>query len=120
MYELFIAPFADFEFMRRALVGACALAIAGAPLGMFLIPSNNPSGWAITGVGTAFLALLGWYETEGRRRWVLGALYIVGVLMAVITAAVCATRVLAGVHSVRDVTAGAVLGFACGMLFFLR
>ena len=37
MYELFIAPFADFEFMRRALVGACALAIAGAPLGMFLI-----------------------------------------------------------------------------------
>ncbi len=44
----------------------------------------------------------------------------VGVLMAVITAAVCATRVLAGVHSVRDVTAGAVLGFACGMLFFLR
>lgn len=56
--------------------------IAVVPLGMFLIPSNNPSGWAITGVGTAFLALLGWYETEGRRRWVLGALYIVGVLMA--------------------------------------
>jgi hypothetical protein len=52
------------------------------PLGMFLIPSNNPSGWAITGVGTAFLALLGWFETEGRRRWALGALYLVGVLMA--------------------------------------
>ena len=37
MYSLLIAPFADFEFMRRALVGACALAIAGAPLGIFLI-----------------------------------------------------------------------------------
>jgi len=37
MYGLLIAPFADFEFMRRALVGACALAIAGAPLGIFLI-----------------------------------------------------------------------------------
>lgn len=37
MYDLLFAPFADFEFMRRALVGAMALAIAGAPLGMFLI-----------------------------------------------------------------------------------
>ena len=52
------------------------------PLGVFLIPSNNPSGWAITGVGTAFLALLGWFESSGRRRWALGALYVVGVVMA--------------------------------------
>ena len=52
------------------------------PLGMFLIPSNNPSGWAITGVGTAFLALLGWFEASGRARWALGALYIVGAVMA--------------------------------------
>jgi Predicted membrane protein (DUF2142) len=49
---------------------------------MFLIPSNNPSGWAITGVGTAFVALLGWFESEGRRRWALGSLYLVGVLIA--------------------------------------
>ena len=27
MYDLFIAPFADFEFMRRALIGAAALAL---------------------------------------------------------------------------------------------
>lgn len=52
------------------------------PLGFFLIPSNNPSGWAITGVGTAFLALLGWFESEGKRRWALGALYLVGAVMA--------------------------------------
>ncbi len=52
------------------------------PLGMFLIPSNNPSGWAITGVGTAFLALLGWFESAGQRRWALGAIYIVGMIMA--------------------------------------
>src|SRR5690606_11127222 len=44
------------------------------PLGLFLIPSNNPSGWAITGVATAILALLGWFETVGCRRWVRGAL----------------------------------------------
>jgi len=31
------APFLDYEFMRRALVGAFAIALAGAPLGVFLI-----------------------------------------------------------------------------------
>jgi hypothetical protein len=52
------------------------------PLGMFLIPSNNPSGWAITGVGTAFLALLGAYESVGRRRVALAVIALVAVLMA--------------------------------------
>ncbi|MDE2577533.1 MAG: metal ABC transporter permease [Hyphomicrobiales bacterium] len=37
MHDLFIAPFADFAFMRRALVGAVALSLSGAPLGVFLI-----------------------------------------------------------------------------------
>ncbi len=37
IYSWLIAPFADYEFMRRALVGALALALAGAPLGVFLI-----------------------------------------------------------------------------------
>lgn len=37
LHETFVAPFADYEFMRRALVGAVALAISGSPLGVFLI-----------------------------------------------------------------------------------
>ena len=37
MFDLFISPFLEFEFMRRALVGAVALALAGAPVGTFLI-----------------------------------------------------------------------------------
>jgi zinc/manganese transport system permease protein len=37
LHELLIAPFADYEFMRRALVGAIALALSGSPLGVFLI-----------------------------------------------------------------------------------
>jgi zinc/manganese transport system permease protein len=35
--EIFVSPFLDYEFMRRALVGALALAVSGAPLGVFLI-----------------------------------------------------------------------------------
>jgi len=37
MYDFLIAPFTEFEFMRRALVGAVALALGGAPVGVFLM-----------------------------------------------------------------------------------
>lgn len=56
--------------------------ITTVPMGMFLLASNNPSGWAITGVGTVWLAVLGYLESFGWRKWVLGALAIVGTLMA--------------------------------------
>lgn len=35
--SLLYQPFLDFEFMRRALIGALAIALSGAPLGVFLI-----------------------------------------------------------------------------------
>lgn len=37
LYDLLIGPFAEFEFMRRALVGIFALAVSGAPIGVFLM-----------------------------------------------------------------------------------
>ena len=37
LYDTFIAPFAEFEFMRRALVGTFALALGAAPIGVFLM-----------------------------------------------------------------------------------
>jgi zinc/manganese transport system permease protein len=37
MYDILIAPFADFVFMQRALVGACILAISACPVGVFLM-----------------------------------------------------------------------------------
>ena len=50
---------------------------------------------------------------------VLGAVWLyfypaVGVAMTVVAAAICVLRVLAGVHAIRDVVFGAVLGFALG------
>ncbi len=37
LFDLLFAPFLDYQFMRRALVGALALALSGAPLGVFLV-----------------------------------------------------------------------------------
>jgi zinc/manganese transport system permease protein len=37
MYELLIAPFSEFEFMRRALAGTIALALGAGPIGVFLM-----------------------------------------------------------------------------------
>lgn len=36
-YETLVAPFAEFEFMRRALVGVFALSLGAGPLGAFLM-----------------------------------------------------------------------------------
>ena len=37
LYDVFISPFAEFEFMRRALIGSFALTIGAAPIGVFLM-----------------------------------------------------------------------------------
>jgi hypothetical protein len=52
------------------------------PLGMFLIASNNPSAWAIIGVGSSWLALVGYFESTGRRRIGLGVVFGLTVIMA--------------------------------------
>lgn len=52
------------------------------PLGVFLIASNNPSSWAVIGIGSLFLSLLGSVETSGRRRLGLGVLAVLSAVMA--------------------------------------
>ena len=37
MFEFLVAPFADFGFMQRALVGVVAIALGGGPVGVFLM-----------------------------------------------------------------------------------
>jgi zinc/manganese transport system permease protein len=37
IYDALIGPFVEFEFMRRALIGAIALAFGAAPIGVFLM-----------------------------------------------------------------------------------
>jgi zinc/manganese transport system permease protein len=83
LHDLLIAPFAEFAFMRRALAGSVALAIAGPPLGVFLILRRM----ALTGdaVGHAILpgAALG-YLAAGLS---LGPMTIGGLAAGLIVAA---------------------------------
>jgi hypothetical protein len=52
------------------------------PLGLFIIASTNPSSWVLTGVGSAFIALLGFRAATGRRQWVLAGLFGVSAILA--------------------------------------
>lgn len=56
--------------------------IATMPMGVFLIASNNPSGWAVVGVGSMWLAVLGYLEQQGWRKWTLGGIGVLTALMA--------------------------------------
>jgi hypothetical protein len=89
---------------RPMAVGSFLISVV--PLGLFLIPSVNPSSWAITGVGVTWLALLGYFESHGRRRWLLAAAFLVGITMA------AGSRADAGVFAVLAVAAVLLVRFS--------
>ncbi len=117
--------------LRNAMTWAWAVTII--PLGVFVITSTNPSSWALIGVGSAWVALLGYLEAEGYRRWILGVFFLLSVglaaasrtdatLFAIATAGVA---LLASDAPIRQLVkrlwipaVGAVL--AIGVLFFQR
>jgi hypothetical protein len=52
------------------------------PLAMFLIPSVNPSSWAIVAVGTSWLVFDSFLKSKGMKQILAGALYSLLVIMA--------------------------------------
>lgn len=57
--------------------------ITAIPLGLFFIPSTNPSSWTITGVGIGWFALRNCMTQVGWRAWGSGLIYLLcGVLAA--------------------------------------
>jgi hypothetical protein len=82
---LFVAMFSALFILlpisrRPALVWGWL--ITTIPLGIFLLASNNPSSWAMMGVGFAWIALLGFFESTGKRRIALGAIFALAAVLA--------------------------------------
>lgn len=51
------------------------------PLGIFIIPSNNPSGWAVISAGTLWIALVGFFETQGKSKIGLAIIALVATVV---------------------------------------
>lgn len=87
--------------------------VSTVPLGLFIIPSNNPSSWSVIGVGLGWLALLGWYETIGRRKIGLGVVFALATIMA------AGSRSDAAVYAVIGMLAVFVLAFRHTKKFYV-
>ncbi|SFD95166.1 Predicted membrane protein [Blastococcus tunisiensis] len=65
---------------RQLLVLGTAVTLV--PLGLFIVPSINPSSWAVIAGALVFPAMVGFFQCTGRRRVALGALGAVATLVA--------------------------------------
>lgn len=84
------------------------------PLSAYILASNNPGAWALIGVGSAWVAALGWFRSSGRRGWALGALTVVSVLLA------AGSRTDAAVYAVLGLGVASFLSFARTREFGLK
>lgn len=105
---------------------ALAWVVAPIPLGLFIIPSTNPSSWAVIGVGTywAFL-LIHWEGRTNRVRIAGGVLAVLSAIIAaggrtdaaayivVLTIAVFATSWLPRIRTIRDHLGLMAIPIAC-------
>jgi hypothetical protein len=73
------------------LLGGLATVV---PLGMFLIPSVNPSSWAVTSALTLWISLLAFFNTDERKKKV-----VFGVIATAMTVAAAGARSDAAVYS---------------------
>lgn len=68
------------KFLRATLYFTVALTII--PLGLFLIPSINPSSWAIIGVVAAFFGTSAALQVSTSQKYALWAIALLGVVLA--------------------------------------
>ncbi|TFD44233.1 DUF2142 domain-containing protein [Cryobacterium sp. TMT2-10] len=105
----FLIPRSD----RGPLVWGTLVSIV--PLGMFLVPSVNPSSWAVISAATLWISLLGYYRARGvRRRVALGG------IATAMTLAGAGARSDAAVYGVLAMLVVAVLGFEKTRGFVLK
>lgn len=84
IFVFLIGAICLFVFSPKQIKSALfwTLATTMIPLGWFLIASNNPSSWALTGILTAFFALHGTLRGERMTSFFFSILYFAGVLIS--------------------------------------
>ena len=71
-----------FALPRRLRPGlVISVAATAVPLGMFVYGSTNPSSWALLSAATVWITLYAAFQTDGRRRWILLGLSVLGAVM---------------------------------------
>ncbi|MDR7185328.1 hypothetical protein J2X85_002362 [Microbacterium trichothecenolyticum] len=98
--------------VRRAALWGSAITIV--PLGMFLIPSVNPSSWAILSATGVWAATWGFFEQRGVRKILLGVLVVALTLLG------GGARSDAAVYAAAALVAGSVLAFRRDRRFALN
>jgi hypothetical protein len=101
---------AVFWALPRRLRPALAISAiaASVPLGLFIIPSTNPSSWAYVSAAIVWVCVYGAASTTGRRRWSLAALAIIGGVIG------AGARADSAAYAVFAVIVGLVLGARWG------
>ena len=97
---------------RLAYVGAIAATFV--PLGVFLIPSINPSGWAIASAALLLPSLVGYLTERGWRGWALGGYAVLAAALGL------AARGDSAAYTVIAVLAALVLTFELSRGYWLR
>lgn len=64
------------RFARTPFVVSLAVTIV--PLGLFILPSTNPSSWALLSAAIVWVTMWAAYLVRGRRQWALAALAVIG------------------------------------------
>jgi hypothetical protein len=75
------------------------------PLGMFILPSTNPSSWAILAASGSFLSLLGALKSSGKNVLILGALTVVFTILG------AGARGDQAIYNILGLVAALILGF---------
>jgi hypothetical protein len=99
--------------LRHRVMAVGSFLISVVPLGLFLIPSLNPSSWAIVGVTITWLGLLGFLDSVGPKRWALAAIFCIGAIMS------AGARADAGVYVVLVILALLFLRFSPSRAFLV-
>lgn len=97
---------------RLSYVGG--IVVTFVPFGMFLIPSINPSGWAISSAVLLLPSLIGYLSTSGWRSWALGGYALFAALLGL------GARGDAAAYTVIAVLAALVLTFEKTRAFYTR